>query len=211
MNSSNGYSELLAQAGPLNQMQMDFTQRIQNAAIAINERVQNMMQFVQADLKATQKHEPVEIAALLASVADEFTPQATSKEQTLQFNSSALPMYVNGDTLQLQQLFRNLVGNAIKYTPQGGTVTLSSNVDAENFCVDIKDTGFGIPASDLSFIFNRFYRVRNGKTSAIEGNGLGLTVVKSIVEQHSGKTSVDSEPNKGSSFSVWLPLLALNL
>jgi signal transduction histidine kinase len=202
-----GYSELLSQAGPLNDLQMDFTHRIQSAASTMSELVQSMMQLAQADLNVMQRHEPVEMAALLAGIADEFTPQAAAKEQTLQFNPVGLPAYVNGDTLQLKQLFRNLVGNAIKYTPPGGRVTLTSNMEMEVIRVDVRDTGFGIPATDLPYVFDRFYRVRNGKHNDVEGNGLGLAIVKSIAEQHGGEVGVESEADQGSCFHVSLPLI----
>jgi len=205
--SITGYSELLSQAGPLNELQTDFTHRIQNAASTMSELVQGMMQLAQADLNAAQKHEPVEMGALLAGIADEFAPQAILKEQTLQFKPLPALTLVNGNLLQLKQLFRNLVGNAIKYTPQGGTVTLSSNVEMETIRVAVQDTGFGIPTEDLPFVFDRFYRVRNGKHNEVEGNGLGLAIVKSIAEQHGGQVSVESESGKGSSFTFSLPLV----
>ncbi len=202
-----GFSELLAQAGPLNDMQTDFVHRIQTASQTMNELVQNMVQLAEMDLKATQKHEKVEIGALLLSVTDEFAPQATAKEQTLHFNPLTVSVQVKGDPLQLKQLFRNLIGNAIKYTPQGGRIMLEAKVEKENIQVDIKDTGFGIPAIDLPFIFNRFYRVREGKNNEVEGNGLGLAIVKSIVEGHGGQISVKSELGKGSCFTFTLPLM----
>lgn len=174
----------------------------------MSELVQGMMQLAQADLNVAQKHEPIEMGALLAGIADEFTPQAALKAQALQFDPHGFPAYVQGDTLQLKQLFRNLVGNAIKYTPQGGTVILSAHVKAEGICVEVRDTGLGIPADDLPFVFDRFYRARNGKHSEVEGNGLGLAIVKSIVEQHGGQVSVESAEKKGSCFSVTLPRLA---
>ncbi|MCJ7434656.1 MAG: response regulator, partial [Anaerolineales bacterium] len=203
-----GFSQLLAQAGPLNDMQTDFVHRIQTASQNMNELVQNMVQLAQIDLNAAQKYEPVEMGALLAGVADEFVPQATAKEQNLHFNPSTVPAQVNGDPLQLKQLFRNLIGNAIKYSPQGGRITLLAKVKKGNVQVDVQDTGFGIPAADLPFIFDRFYRVRSGKNSEVEGNGLGLAIVKSIVEGHGGQISAESEQNKGSCFHVSLPLLA---
>jgi signal transduction histidine kinase/DNA-binding response OmpR family regulator len=203
-----GYSELLAQAGPLNEIQSDFAHRIQTAARAMSELVQNMLELAQVDLNAAQKHESVELGALLAGVADEFTPQATARKQTLKFDPLTVPARVNGDPLQLKQLFRNLIGNAIKYTPSGGRIILSAKVGKENIQVKVQDTGFGIPAADLPFVFDRFYRVRNGKHSEIEGNGLGLAIVKSVTEQHGGQVSVESEPDKGSRFNVSLPIFA---
>jgi signal transduction histidine kinase len=80
-------------------------------------------------------------------------------------------------------------------------------VEKGNIQVDVQDTGFGIPAADLPFIFDRFYRVRKGKNSEMEGNGLGLAIVKSIVEQHHGQISVESEVDKGTCFTFTLPLL----
>jgi signal transduction histidine kinase len=172
----------------------------------MNELVQNMVSLAQMDLQATQKHEPVELGALLMDMIDEFNPQATVKNQVLQFEQFKTLATVNGDPLQLKQLFRNLIGNAIKYSPEGGRIILAAKANQESIKVDVQDTGYGIPAADLPFIFDRFYRVRNGKASEIEGNGLGLAIVKSIVEQHNGQISVESEVGKGTCFSVALPL-----
>ncbi len=202
-----GFSELLSQAGPLNDMQMSFMHRIQNAATSMSELVQNMMQLAQSDLNAVQNFEPVDVTALLADVIDEFNPQAEAKEQALQFHPLDFPAHVNSDRLQLKQLFRNLVGNAIKYTQQGGQIIVSMSMNMENIQVDVQDNGFGIPAADLPFIFDRFYRVRDGKHSKVEGNGLGLAIVKAIAEQHGGQVKVESEQNQGSCFHVSLPIM----
>jgi len=202
-----GFSTLLGQAGPLNDQQKDFVNRIQSATQNMSELVQNMVSLAQIDLRATQKHEPVDLGNLLNAIADEFTPQASAKDQTLHFNPLAIPSQVNGEPLQLKQLFRNLIGNAIKYSPQGGKITIETRVEKDAVQVHVQDTGFGIPATDLPFIFDRFYRVRNGKASEIEGNGLGLAIVKSIVEGHDGQISVESEVGKGSCFRVSLPSL----
>jgi signal transduction histidine kinase len=144
---------------------------------------------------------------LIADMAGEFTPQAHKKDKTLNFTPLSAPVHVSGDLLQLRQLLRNLLGNAIKYTPAGGEIQLSAKVSGTQILIDIQDSGFGIPAADLPFIFDRFYRVREGKASEVEGNGLGLALVKSIVEQHDGQINVQSELNRGSCFTVTLPLL----
>ncbi len=203
-----GYSQMLLQSGPLTDMQTDFVHRIQHAGKNMHELVQNMLSLVQVDLKAAQKYIPVEMSALLATVADEFSLQASAKEQTFDFAILKENAQVNGDSLQLKQLFRNLVGNAIKYTPLGGKIVIKIKVQKENIQVDVQDTGFGIPAADLPFIFDRFYRVREGKNIEMEGNGLGLAIVKSITEQHGGQIIVDSKVDQGTRFSVSLPILA---
>jgi signal transduction histidine kinase len=80
-------------------------------------------------------------------------------------------------------------------------------VEESNVTISVKDTGYGIPADDLPFIFDRFYRVRNEAVKDIEGNGLGLAIVKSIIEQHGGNISVESNERKGSCFTATLPLI----
>jgi len=176
----------------------------------MSELVQNMVSLAQMDLQATQKHEPVELGVLLAGITDEFTPQAAAKGQTLYFNPITVSTQINGDPLQLKQLFRNLIGNAIKYSPQNGSIIIKAKMEKGNIQVNVQDTGFGIPAADLPFIFDRFYRVRNGKNNEMEGNGLGLAIVKSVIEQHEGQISVESKVDKGTRFSVSLPLLTGN-
>ena len=200
-----GFSTLLGHAGPLNEQQQDFVSRIQNAAQTMSDLVQNMMSLAQMDLNATKKYEPIEMEKLLAEMANEFIPQAQLKEQTFSFTPMGAFIHVNGDPLQMHQLLRNLIGNAIKYTPRGGAITLTAKTTDTQILIDIQDNGYGIPASDLPFIFDRFYRVRSGKNSEIEGNGLGLAIVKSIIEGHGGQINVQSKPQKGTSFSVSLP------
>ena len=202
-----GFSTLLGQAGPLNEQQKDFVSRIQGAARTMSELVQNMMSLAQMDLDATKKYEPVEIGNLLSEMENEFTSQAQLKQQILSFAPSTTLVHVNGDPLQMRQLFRNLIGNALKYTPKGGAIILTTKMNEDQALIEVKDNGYGIPSSDLPFIFNRFYRVRSGKNGEEEGNGLGLAIVKSIVEHHGGQISVESEPQKGTSFSISLPAL----
>jgi signal transduction histidine kinase len=158
------------------------------------------------DLEATKKFTSIEMGKILAEMAHEFSPQAQLKEQTFSFTPLAASAYINGDPMQMHQLFRNLIGNAIKYSPKGSTIMLAAKVEKGNIQVNVQDTGYGIPAADLPFIFDRFYRVRNGKNSELEGNGLGLAIVKSVVEGHGGKISVESEADKGTCFTLSLPL-----
>jgi two-component system phosphate regulon sensor histidine kinase PhoR len=206
-----GFSALMAQAGPLSDMQKEFISRIQFASQTMNELVQNLLQLVQLDLSdgLPTKREAVELNDLIAKVADEYTPQAEAKSQSLTFEKAATRFIVQGDAQKLTQAFRNLVGNAIKYTPANGTVNLSIAADQYNVRVHVKDTGYGIPADDLPEIFNRFRRVRTEETKDIEGNGLGLAIVKSIVEQHGGQVSVESAVGIGSCFTVLIPLASL--
>jgi two-component system phosphate regulon sensor histidine kinase PhoR len=206
-----GFAQLLSQAGPLNERQEDFAQRIQAAAGHMRELVQNLLDLAKMDMGLELKQESLDVNALLAEIADEFQPQAEAKEQSLSLKKAKGKLEVRGDMLQLQQALRNLVGNAIKYTPAGGSVDLFLQTDESQATISVKDNGYGIPPDDLPHIFDRFYRVRNEAVKDIEGNGLGLAIVKSIIEKHGGQISVESEPGKGSCFTFILPLLRENL
>jgi two-component system phosphate regulon sensor histidine kinase PhoR len=144
---------------------------------------------------------------MLVKLADEFKPQAEAKGQVLTIGQTEGRSKVRGDALKIRQALRNLIGNAIKYTPNGGSVTLSLENESDRVNIRIQDTGYGIPASDLPNLFNRFYRVRNNGHDEIEGNGLGLAIVKSTAESHGGDVTVESEPGKGSCFTFALPLM----
>ncbi|MDT8440680.1 MAG: heavy metal sensor histidine kinase [Desulfuromonadales bacterium] len=113
---------------------------------------------------------------------------------------------LRGDELRLRQLFLNLISNGIKYTPEGGSVTIALARQADFAVIDIRDSGFGIAADELPRIFDRFYRVDKARNRMDGGSGLGLAIVKWIVEAHGGQIEVASEPDVGSTFSVKLPL-----
>ena len=113
---------------------------------------------------------------------------------------------VKGDKAMLRQLFINLLDNAIRYTPSGGTVSISSGTEGQMAVVVITDTGIGIPPEDIPFIFERFYRVDKARSRAGGGIGLGLAICQHIAEAHGGRIDVESQVGKGSTFTVWLPL-----
>jgi len=202
-----GFSNLLEQAGPLTEQQHEFVNYIKSASHTMAELVQNMMSLAQMDLEIQKNYVPVDLQKLLKEMVNEFALQIGKKGQSLKFTPLSTPVHVSGDPMQLNQLLRNLLGNAIKYTPNGGTIRLNSKVEGSQISINVQDNGFGIPTADLPFIFDRFYRVREGKSSEVEGNGLGLAIVKSIVENHSGTISVESEVGKGTCFSISLPVI----
>ncbi len=201
-----GFLQLLPHAGPLNDQQKDFIARINSAVSNMNELVHDMLELAQIDLETKLRHEEIDLGALLEKLTDEFQPQAQAKEQTLQLAIPAQPAHSQGDPLQLRQALNNLIGNAIKYTPVKGKIDVSLEQNGAEAIIKIRDTGYGIPAADLPFIFDRFYRVSEGHPEGIEGNGLGLAIVKSIAERHGGQVNVESVAEQGSCFRFTLPL-----
>jgi signal transduction histidine kinase/CheY-like chemotaxis protein len=208
--SIKGYSQLIMLAGGLNENQTDFAQRIHRAAEHMNELVENMLDLAKMDLGLERKKDEVDIHRLLIQTADELKPQAEAKGQGLTLEEITTSPRVQGDAFQLGQVLHNLIGNAIKYTPNDGAVTLSLREENSMVIIQVQDTGYGIPAADLPHIFDRFYRVRNNGHEDIEGNGLGLAIVKAIAEQHGGDVSVESETDKGTCFTVTLPICNRN-
>jgi heavy metal sensor kinase len=132
------------------------------------------------------------------------------QEKGLSFQSGQTQsLVVQGDEARLRELFMNILDNAIRYTPAPGTVSLSLRREGQMAHVMITDTGIGIPAKDIPFIFERFYRVDKSRSRAEGGSGLGLAICRHIAEAHEGKIEVESQVGVGSTFSVWLPLHSL--
>ena len=157
---------------------------------------------------ATAESNPVDkrtndLAEIVMASVHDLTQQAASKGLTLNYEGPAhLNLPLNGP--QIKQVVLNLVENAVKYTQEGG-VEVTLEATPEGAQLKVKDTGIGIPTEHQPRIFERFYRVDKGRSRATGGTGLGLSIVKHIVESHGGHVSVQSELNKGTTMSVFLP------
>jgi signal transduction histidine kinase len=113
---------------------------------------------------------------------------------------------VRGEREQLERVFVNVIGNAIKYTPKGSIdIQLTHDLARRLVCVSVRDSGIGIAADDIPNLFNRFQRGKLAAQAGIDGSGLGLAIVKDIVDVHGGRIEVESAPGKGSTFKVYLP------
>ncbi len=116
-------------------------------------------------------------------------------------------VFIRADQMHLHRVLLNFVTNAVKYTPEGGEITLTLALSAANEAqIHVRDTGMGIPAEHLPYIFERFYRVDEARNRNIGGTGLGLSIVKAIISAHQGRISVFSTPGQGSEFIIYLPL-----
>jgi signal transduction histidine kinase len=149
---------------------------------------------------------PVELTGVLRSTLDHMSLLAEEKAILLTC-SAATPVWVTGDAMRLKQVIVNLVDNAIKYTPEGGSIEVMLQAQEEQAVLTVTDTGIGIPADSIPFVFDRFYRADKARSRGSGGTGLGLAIVKAICTAHNGVVSVDSSENKGSTFKTQLPLL----
>lgn len=176
---------------------------IQAESDRMTRMVGDLLLLAQADAGQPIRWENVELDTLVLEVYRQMRPIADGIELNI---SEEDQVCVMGDADRLKQLLLNLVDNAIKYTPKDGKVTFGLR-RAESWAVlTVADTGIGIPAQDLPHVFERFYRVDKARSRAAGGTGLGLSIVQWIVQAHGGKIDVQSEPGKGTRFTVRLPL-----
>ena len=143
---------------------------------------------------------------LVQSVIAGFQIQCDGKAQTCRLSITDAPVIVRGVKAELQQVIVNLVGNAVKYTPNGGTIAVTLQSDYAVARFEVADTGFGIPADQQAELFQPFFRAQTAETKSIEGTGLGLYLVKRIIERNHGGVIFSSEYGKGSIFGFTLPL-----
>jgi len=150
--------------------------------------------------------ERVALGTVLESVVDFLQAKALSQEQTLQLNLPDDPLpTINADPLALESIFGNLITNALHYTPAGGQIQVTADMAGINARVRVMDNGFGIAEKYLNRIFDRFYRVKDEKTRYITGTGLGLPIVKGLLNSMGGFIEVESTLGEGTVFTVLIP------
>ncbi|CAN7448773.1 ATP-binding protein [Knoellia sp. LjRoot47] len=149
---------------------------------------------------------PVDLSALVADVVQDLQPQATDNEVVLEVLDMPESCVVSGDALQLGRALTNVFGNAVKFSQQGGSVTITAVVEATRVRVQCRDTGIGIPEADMERMFSRFFRASNATSQAIPGTGLGLAIVKAIVEAHHGELELHSVEGEGTTVVLVLPI-----
>ena len=152
-----------------------------------------------------QVEQSVQMTDILGKIVDFLKPEADKKNVSIHMRSPAPIPFLRADVQDMEKLFTNLISNAIKYNVEKGSITIETSLDANYVGIHIHDTGIGISRDDLPRIFDDFFRAENSKTAKISGTGLGLTIAKKIVDSHFGHIEVKSEPDKGSTFSVYLP------
>jgi signal transduction histidine kinase len=146
---------------------------------------------------------PVDLIVIIRQMHERYASRAEQAEIPLVINVPPGSVTIQGDEKQIMHALDNLLDNALKFTPSGGTVTLNLEHTPNDIRLSVTDTGIGIPEEDLPKLFSRFHRGRN--TSAYPGNGLGLVITKAIVEDHGGRIAVDGNGGEGTRFTIHLP------
>lgn len=158
-----------------------------------------------ADFQEQTNWVELSLTEILEDLIELFESSAQEKDLTLE--SNLLPeVIVKGDGSELSRLFRNLIENALQYTPSGKKVTVTMKQDKQNVLIKIKDTGIGIAPEQIASVFNRFWRADLARTRRAGGMGMGLAIARAIAERHHGKISVTSQIDVGSCFEVKLPI-----
>ncbi len=187
-----------------------FLSGILSQADRINSLISGMLQLARVQSGgAMLKRVRFEVQCEIESCLEAAEVMARAKQVTLTTELPPAPLFMHSDPEAVQTVVSNLLSNAVRYTPAGGTVSLHLTTAGAGLTLRVQDTGIGIDKDELPRIFERFYRVERARTAETGGTGLGLSIVKHILQALGGTVSVSSEPNVGSCFEVYLPLQAI--
>jgi signal transduction histidine kinase len=192
--------------GPITSKQQDLIQRSKRRVSFLLALVNDLLDLAAGKVEQLQgEKKEVVLNETITKVIELIQTGAEEKGLELDMEIAEEPLVLIGIEDGLERVFMNLVNNAVKYTPAGGSVTVRAWSENDQIKVEVSDTGIGIPEEALPRIFNEFYRAKNAKAMEMEGTGLGLAIAKDVVEQHGGQISVRSIVGEGSTFYVTLP------
>lgn len=204
-----GYASLLQMhyAPDLNDSAKELLTRLVASTTTLTNLIDNLLSVSRIetnDLVVDKK--PINIDIIIKDIFSSYMHEAQARKQELILNSPDNLPFVMADPFRIGQVFINLIGNAIDYTPEGGKITVSVSIKSDNLEIVIQDTGEGIPKDALPRLFTKFFRVSGSLEQGSKGTGLGLYIAKSIVDLHNGKIWADSTLGKGSTFTFTLPI-----
>lgn len=201
-----GYVDLVERAGPVQELQKNFLDRIQFSVHNITSLVDDLLNLGRIEAGFDTRKEPLDLSVFLHQAIEELNPKFQQSNMHLKINVPDSCGLIYASPIQMRQLLNNLLTNAIKYSNPDTDISVHLNEKDNQLILQIADQGFGIPAVDLPYIFDKFYRSGNVIGTEIPGSGLGLAIVKSIVESHQGRIWVDSTVGQGSTFTIVFPI-----
>ncbi|MCC6315721.1 MAG: PAS domain S-box protein, partial [Thermomicrobiales bacterium] len=198
-----GYSELLRELASPDSELAELADVIHQEGSLLARLVDDLLWYERMHSEFALDRRPVDLAALLTKVVERM--RRAHPDRDIQFMAAPLPL-VSADPDRLDQLATNLIGNAIKYSPEGGVVRVELDQTDDQAHLRVIDEGIGIPAYELEKVFERFHRVRTGPARRIEGSGLGLPIVRQIARLHGGEAWAESELGKGTIVHAVVPI-----
>jgi two-component system phosphate regulon sensor histidine kinase PhoR len=204
-----GYLEILCEHEQLPDDVISQLQVMQRNALRLRTLLSDLLHVGEADEGGLQvERAPVDLVVVVQQAVEASRPVADKGGMTLQLEAPA-HVYALADEQRIRQVLDNLISNAIKYSPVGGSVSITLHEHVDHVELAVSDTGMGIPPDEVENVFNRFFRGSDARVSHIPGTGLGLNIVGSIVAAHDGAVTVESEVGRGSTFRVTLPSSAV--
>lgn len=204
LTSIHGFSEILRTKDMEPEKKTEFYRIILNESERLSRLINNLLNLSTIEAGIELNREMVNFTELIEEDIEFFQSQ-TGIHQLNYHGPRQLPL-VYGDPDRIHQIFKNILSNAIKYSPDGGPVEIETGIEGKYVTVTVTDQGIGIPADDLPHIFDRFRRVERKEMSDITGTGLGLAIVKHLVDIHGGQIKVRSETGQGTTFTVFIPI-----
>ncbi|MBN1937853.1 MAG: GAF domain-containing protein [Anaerolineae bacterium] len=198
------FLDVLGQIGPLNDQQKDFVDSAQQQVRHLIGLTGDLLDLGYLESGIDMDMRQCDLCGLIESGLPHWQTQAREHQHQLEAHLPSTEVIVYGNATRLRQVIDNLIINAVKYTPEGGQITIRLERQGKRVFLRVQDTGIGIAPEDLPHVFDQFYRVYNDYTRDIAGTGLGLSIVKSIVDRHNGRVWVESELGQGSTFVVAL-------
>jgi signal transduction histidine kinase len=193
-------------AGAVSDKQQELLTRSQERTKGLLDLIRDLLDISKMETgRAFQQKEPMHLCPLAEKTISFLRPQAQTKNQSLTFEAQPDLPLINADPQGMEEILTNLISNAIKFTPPGGAIRVCLKPELNYLLLQVSDNGIGIAQEDLPRIFDKFYRVKNEKTRQIVGTGLGLPIVKQIVETHLGYIRVESQPDRGTTFNILIP------
>jgi len=200
---------LLEDAGMDEEMRKQFLQKVNGQSIRLSQLISDLLALSRLESSGTDSFKNIALKEIIEGNCKVLLPFAKEKTLSLDFQCPETKVVISGDEESLNQLLINLLDNAIKYTPEGGKVTVQLTTNNEQAIIEVEDNGIGVEPAEQQRIFERFYRVDKARSKTLGGTGLGLSIVKHIVIRHQGHIALESTPDQGSIFRVTLPLVSL--
>lgn len=182
---------------------IDFLKVVNHESDRMTTLVKDLLELSKLDNRQTKFEMSIfNLTELVKLCVDKYKIHSEKKNQKMSYHDDGNEYIIKGDTNRIEQVIRNIISNAIKYSPEESSINIDILSDDNNIIVDIKDNGMGIPVEDIPRIFDRFYRVDKARSRAMGGTGLGLAIAKEIMIFHEGEIRVESEYQKGSLFTL---------